>query len=80
MVRDGIGINKLMMPCAHQCEIREVMGKLGRSNGIAMRTAFNVSNDVRNEAKDSILATSDEIANEISVAAVILATTYRTCL
>lgn len=77
MICDGIEINELMMPRAHQYQILETASKLRRPNRISARTAFNISNDVRDEAEESVLATGYEIANQIGIATAILTTPRR---
>src|SRR4029078_2628669 len=61
------------MARAHQHEILKVAGKEGRPGSVTPRPALDIRNDVRDEAKDSVLATGDKIADQISVASTVLA-------
>jgi hypothetical protein len=72
MIGNGIEIDELMVPRAHQHEILEAAGKSGRSDRIATRAALDVRDDVRDEAEYSILAAGDEVANQIGVASSVL--------
>jgi len=73
MIDDGIEIDELMVPRAHQHEVLKVADKLRRPHRIAARAAFEVSDDVGDEAKNPVMAAGDEVANQIGVASAVLA-------
>jgi hypothetical protein len=77
MIGDGIKINELVVPRAHQHEVLEASGKLRRPDRIAARAAFDVSDDVRDEAEYPVLAAGDEVANQIGVTSAVLAASRR---
>jgi hypothetical protein len=77
MIGDGVEIDELMVPRAHQHEVLEPARKQGRSDRIAARAAFHVRDNVRDEAEDPILPAGDEVANQIAVASAILAAACR---
>ena len=71
--RDVDDIDQLVMTRAHQHQVLERTGQLRRARRIAAWPIDAVSDDMGDEAEGRVLPTRDEVADEILVAAAILA-------